>query len=118
MTVLVTGASAGQGFAIATRLAGAGYRVRAMSRHPDRLAARLPKGVTCVSGDFAEPETLAPAMQDADTLVLTLPLVFDPETFRANGLNALRATERAGVKRIVYNASVCAGDWLSIGAEK
>lgn len=110
MTVLVTGASAGQGFAIAARLAASGYRVRTMSRSPDRLAPRLPEGVTCVPGDFAEPETLVAAMEKADTLVLTLPLVFDPETFRANGLNALRAAERAGVERIVYNASVCAGD--------
>jgi uncharacterized protein YbjT (DUF2867 family) len=110
MSVVVTGASAGQGRAIATRLAASGYRVKAMSRSPETLALRMPADITCVSGDFSDPEGLVAAMRGAETLVLTLPLVFDRAAFLANGQAALQAAERAGVARIVYNASVCAGD--------
>src|SRR5215472_2576520 len=59
--VLVTGASGGIGRAIVATLAGAGHQVIALGRDPGRLPAG--PGVRCVVADFAEPGTLADAIE-------------------------------------------------------
>lgn len=110
MSVLVYGATAGQGRAIASKLAEVGHNVRVLTRDPSRLDPSLRPRVAPVSGDLGDPASLDRAHAGIDTVVLTLPLVFDAEQFHANAAAALSAAERAGVRRIIYNTSVCAGD--------
>ena len=62
MIVLVTGGSSGIGHAIVRRLAGAGHRVYAASRHPTRVP--LPDGVTPVVLDVSSPASARAAIDE------------------------------------------------------
>ena len=66
--VLVTGATGKQGGATARHLLGRGFRVRAVTRDPEKPAARAlaERGAEVVRGDLDEPGSLEPALRDAD----------------------------------------------------
>jgi len=110
MTVLVYGATAPQGRAIAEALISHGRSVRTLSRSPERARAALPAGLDCRQGNLEDPRSLDEAHDGVEAVVLTLPLTFDASRFRANGDAAFEAARRAGVRRLVYNTSVAAAD--------
>ena len=66
-TILVTGATGKQGGALIHELAGTGFALRAMTRHPDGDAARAlrAKGVEIVRGDLDDAGSLKQALQGA-----------------------------------------------------
>lgn len=66
-TVLVTGATGKQGGALIDNLAGKGWNLRAMTRHPEGDAARAlrGKGVDVVAGDLDNADSLKRALQGA-----------------------------------------------------
>ncbi|MBH5338236.1 NAD(P)H-binding protein [Streptomyces pactum] len=70
-TIVVTGATGNVGRHIIPALAEQGHTVRALVRDPDRAA--LPRGVTAVRGDLADPGTLEPALRGADGVYLMWP---------------------------------------------
>ncbi len=64
--ILVTGATGKQGGAVARELLARGYRVRAMTRHPEGDAAQelAQLGAQIVRGDFDDPASLVEAVKD------------------------------------------------------
>ncbi|HON09927.1 MAG TPA: NmrA family NAD(P)-binding protein, partial [Chitinispirillaceae bacterium] len=63
--ILVTGATGKQGGAVVKHLLADGWKVRALTRHPDHAEARALKdsGVEVVKGDFDVPSTLDEALK-------------------------------------------------------
>src|ERR687897_3680280 len=66
-TILVTGATGKQGGALIKELAGKGFRLRAMTRHPDGEAAQRLRaaGVEVVAGDLDDAASLERALAGA-----------------------------------------------------
>ena len=110
MNVLVYGSTSGQGGAIVRRLAADGHSILAFSRHSGGSLAEAHQDIETVQGDLTDPASLATAHEGVDLVILTLPLVFDLQRFRANARAAIDAAMSAGIERMIYNTSVFAGD--------
>lgn len=110
MTVLVYGATARQGRAIAQALIEEGRSVRTVSRFPKQAGVTLPAEIETWRADLSDPASLDAAHEGVEAVVITLPLVFDEARFLSNGRAALAAAERAEVGRLIYNTSVAAAD--------
>jgi uncharacterized protein YbjT (DUF2867 family) len=100
-TVLVTGASGFIGSHVARQLQGQGYRVRAMTRHPDRYrGAGQPVGA-----DVGDPASLTAALEGVDAAYFLVHSLgsddFERRDARAAGSFAAAAAE-ASVERIIY----------------
>lgn len=99
MQILVTGATGTVGRNVVAGLleagAGAGVRVRALTRNP--ATAALPGGAEVVPGDLAEPATLRAALAGVDRLYL-FPVA---ETAR----EVVALAREAGVRRVVTLSS-------------
>lgn len=112
--VLVTGATGGQGGAVARRLLDGGWAVRALVRDPGRQEAKELKalGAELAVGDLDDPASLLAAgrgaygvfsVQPAD---LTRP---DPEAEVRRGKNVADAAEAVGAAHLVYSSVGAAG---------
>ncbi|MEM1093234.1 MAG: SDR family oxidoreductase [Bacteroidota bacterium] len=110
-TVLVAGASGNLGSAVISTLkARGGYRVRALTRKPERVA-HLPADETVI-GDLRTPASLEAACQGAHAVIaasgasLKLGLRIGSPTYRAvdyeGNLNLLAAAQAADIKRFVH----------------
>ena len=64
--VLVTGATGYVGGRLVPRLLEAGWRVRCLTRHPERLSSRVPPGAEIVTGDVLDVASLAQAAEGVD----------------------------------------------------
>lgn len=100
-TVVVHGASGAQGAPVARRLQREGWRVAGVARGP----GGLPDHVVPVRADLGDPAALAAAYEGADAVVVQLPLEFDPAVIAAQVDHVVAAVRRAGVTRVVLNAS-------------
>lgn len=100
MTVLVTGASGSIGGRVVSRLAEAGFRVRAAAR--DTAGLDVPDGVETVGLDIAEPSDARAALAGVETMFLYPVRSGRPEAFLA----AARAAE---VRHVVLLSSP--GSW-------
>ncbi|WP_219825477.1 NAD(P)H-binding protein [Nonomuraea typhae] len=105
MTTLVTGATGNIGRRVVAGLVGAGQRVRAMSRDPEKAAARLPAGVERAGGDFDRPETWADALRGVHRVYLFPGVHLDA----AQGEGFIDRAVEAGVRRFVVHSAVAAG---------
>jgi uncharacterized protein YbjT (DUF2867 family) len=108
ITVLVAGATGRQGGAVARALLARGHRVRALTRHPDGPAAKALalQRAEVVAGDFDVPETVARACRGCDAaFVVTTPAEQGPAAETRQGIAALEAAKRAGVKHLVYSSA-------------
>lgn len=99
MTILVTGATGHIGGRVAEVLIGRGTAVRRLARAPSEAPAL--DGAPIVRGDYADPLSLAAAMEGIDTVFLAS--AFGPPLKRArlHG-NVIDAASAAGVRRLVY----------------
>lgn len=73
MTILVTGATGNVGPHVVTQLKEAGASVRAFVLTGDPKAADLPDAVEIVEGDLAEPDTIDPALEGVEAVLLMWP---------------------------------------------
>jgi uncharacterized protein YbjT (DUF2867 family) len=105
--ILVTGASGTVGKAVLAEVARSGVKHRAMYRSKSE-AARAPAGTETVIADFADKASLAAALRGVDSVYLVCSPV--RELVRLEG-NAIEASEAAGVRRIVLNSAMGAGDY-------
>lgn len=109
-TILVAGATGHLGREVVDQLAGSGYKVRALTRDPSRLASR--PHVTAVRGDLTDPDSLRTACEGADAVIscagasLTMGRFGDRQRFSRvdhEGNRALlRTAQTSGVRRFVY----------------
>ena len=100
-TVLVTGASGFIGAHLAQRLEQAGYRVRAMTRRPERYTGPGEP----VAGDVSDPSSLARALTDTDAAYYLVHSL-SHDDFEARDAQAARnfaaAAAEAEVGQIIY----------------
>lgn len=105
--ILITGASGNVGKAVLNEVARSGAKHKAMYRSANE-AAKPSAGTQTVLADFAKKETLAPALRDADAVYLVCSPIPDLVQLETNTIEACLA---AGVKHIVLNSALGAGDY-------
>lgn len=105
--LLITGVTGTVGGAVLAEIARGGARSRALYRSKEAAAA-APADTEAVVGDFADPASLAAALDGVDSVFLVCAPV--PELV-ALETNVIVAAERAGVRRIVLNSALGAGDY-------
>lgn len=93
--ILVTGATGNIGRLLVTLLLERGEDVRALTRTPER--AGLPEGVGVVTGDFADVDTLQPAVEGTDAVFLAS---YGPDTAFYDA-NVAQVAAAAGARRLV-----------------
>ncbi|MFD5557184.1 NmrA/HSCARG family protein [Streptomyces sp. NPDC127068] len=108
-TVLVTGATGGQGGAVARRLLDEGWRVRALVRDPDRPEAEQLKalGAELATGDLDDARSLRTAAQGVHGVFSVQPDDMadpHPEIEVRQGKNVADAAAAAGVAHLVYSS--------------
>lgn len=96
-TILVTGATGNVGSRLVRRLAETGHTVRAFARDAARAAG---PGVDAFPGDFADPASLAKAMQGVDAVYL----LTAGERLAEYDATAIDAAKAAGVGLIVKHS--------------
>jgi uncharacterized protein YbjT (DUF2867 family) len=105
--ILVTGASGNVGKAVLNEVARSGAKHKAMYRSANE-AAKAPAGTQAVTADFAKKETLAPALRDVEAVYLVCSPI--PDLVQLE-INMIDACVTAGVKHIVLNSALGAGDY-------
>jgi uncharacterized protein YbjT (DUF2867 family) len=105
--ILVTGASGTVGKAVLSEVARSGAKHKAMYRSANE-AAKAPSGTQTVVADFAKKETLAPALREVDAVYLVCSPIPDLVQLESSAIDACRT---AGVKHIVLNSALGAGDY-------
>ena len=105
--ILVTGASGTVGKQVLHQVAQSGAQHRAMYRSAEE-AAKAPPGTAAVVADFAKKETLAPALRGVETVYLVCAPI--PELVQLEG-NMVDACVSAGVRHVVLNSALGAGDY-------
>ncbi len=111
-TILVTGATGKQGGALIDKLAGKGFRLRAMTRHPDGKAAQRLRaaGVEVVAGDLDDAASLERALVGAwGVFAVQNTWEAGVEREEEQGKRLARVAKDAGVQHYVY-ASVGSAD--------
>src|ERR1700681_1809991 len=105
--ILITGASGNAGGAVLREVLKSGSGVRAMVRSRED-SAKVPQGATAVVADFADTSSLRRALQGVDTVYLVCSPVRELVELESNMIDACR---EAGVKHIVLNSALGAGDY-------
>lgn len=106
-TLLVTGATGYIASRLIPRLLDAGYNVRCLARHPERLKGRTwyPR-VSVVSGDVTRPETLPDALQGVSAAYYLIHSMSSGRSYDRVDLQSARnfsqAARAAGVDHIIY----------------
>ena len=107
LKVLVTGATGKQGGHLVGELLARGHSVRAMTRKPDSpaAAALAKRGVTIVTGDFEDQQSLERAARGVDTVfAMSTPFERGANTETREGISIVRAASGAGVTHLVYTS--------------
>lgn len=105
--ILVTGASGNVGKAVLHEVAKSGAKHRAMYRSAAE-AQKAPPGTATVIADFAKKETLAGALRGVDSVYLVCSPIPDLVQLESNVIDAC---VEAGVKHVVLNSALGAGDY-------
>jgi uncharacterized protein YbjT (DUF2867 family) len=105
--ILITGASGSVGKEVLAEVARSGAKHRAMYRSQQE-AAKAPTGTETVIADFSDPSSLAPALRGVESVYLVCSPI--RELVQLEG-NVIDASVAAGVRRIVLNSALGAGDY-------
>lgn len=105
--ILVTGASGNVGKTVLQEVAKSGAKHRAMYRSAAE-AAKAPAATETVIADFAKPETLSAALRGAESVYLVCSPI--PELVQLES-NMIDACVSAGVKHVVQNSALGAGNY-------
>lgn len=105
--ILITGASGTVGRAVLAEVARSGEKHRAMYRSKED-AAKAPTGTEAIIADFSDKASLVPALRGVESVYLVCSPI--PALVQLEG-NAIEASEAAGVRRIVLNSALGAGDY-------
>lgn len=105
--ILVTGATGQQGGAVARELLALGHKVRAMTRDPQKAAARAlaQQGAEIVRGDFDDAESLEKALAGVwGVFALQNTWEAGVEREEAQGKRMAGVAKQAGVTHVVYTS--------------
>jgi uncharacterized protein YbjT (DUF2867 family) len=105
--ILITGASGNAGGAVLREALKGGSGARAMYRSKEE-AAKVPQSATAVIADFADQQSLRRALEGIDTVYLVCSPVRELVELESNMIDACR---EAGVKHVVLNSALGAGDF-------
>ena len=105
--ILITGASGSVGKVVLAEVARSGEKHRAMYRSKEE-ASKTPAGTETVIADFADKPSLVAAMRGVESVYLVCSPI--PDLVRLES-NAIEACEAAGVRRVVLNSALGAGDY-------
>ena len=105
--ILVTGASGNAGGAVLKEVLKTNRPVKAMYRSPED-AAKGPAEVGAVIADFADKPSLGRALEGVDTVYLVCSPVRELVELEGNMVDACQA---AGVRHVVLNSALGAGDY-------
>jgi len=105
--ILITGASGNAGGAVLREVLKIGNGVRAMVRSKEE-SAKVPQGAIAVIADFADKPSLRRALEGVDTVYLVCSPVRELVELESNMIDACR---EAGVKHVVLNSALGAGDF-------
>jgi uncharacterized protein YbjT (DUF2867 family) len=105
--ILVTGASGSAGGAVLKEVAKTNKPFKAMYRSRED-AARVPAGIPAVIADFADKPSLLRALEGVDTVYLVCSPVRELVELEGNMVDACR---EAGVRHVVLNSALGAGDY-------
>ena len=105
--ILITGATGNIGVELVKILSGARQSVRAFVRNRARCQAITVPGVELVEGDFAKPETFAPALDGVDRLFLLIPSSSEVEQQQRNFVDAAK---RSKVRHLVKVSQLAADE--------
>jgi uncharacterized protein YbjT (DUF2867 family) len=105
--ILVTGASGTVGKEVLKQVAKRGAKHRAMYRS-DSEAAKAPAGTETVIADFSKKESLKPALRGVESVFVVCSPIPDLVQLESNVIDACVA---AGVKHVVLNSAMGAGEW-------
>ncbi|MCC9195888.1 SDR family oxidoreductase [Arthrobacter sp. zg-Y820] len=106
MKITVIGGSGGTGAALASLAHEAGHDVTVMSR-----SGRAPSGVRAIRGNAAEPAAVSSAVAGADAVVVTVGGAKGvPDQRTAVTGTVISAMQEAGVRRLIVQSSLGAGD--------
>ncbi|MFP4013147.1 MAG: NmrA/HSCARG family protein [Chitinispirillaceae bacterium] len=106
-TILVTGATGHQGGAVVRHLLEDGWKVRALTRHPEKPHARElgSMGVEVVQGNLSEPFSLQGPLEGCyGVFSVQQPWDNGLSTEVTEGIALADAAKRAGVKHFVYSS--------------
>jgi uncharacterized protein YbjT (DUF2867 family) len=105
--ILITGASGNAGGTVLREVLKSGSGARAMFRSKEE-AAKVPQGATAVVADFADKQSLRRALEGVDAVYLVCSPVRELVELESNMIDACR---EAGVKHVVLNSALGAGDF-------
>lgn len=105
--ILITGASGSVGREVVREMLKTGKEFRAMYRAKEE-AAKAPAAVKTVIADFSDAASLQIALQGVEAVFLVCSPV--QQLVELEG-NVIEASKKAGVKRIVLNSALGAGDY-------
>jgi len=105
--ILVTGASGSVGKAVLAEVARSGAPHRAMYRSKQE-ASKAPAGTETVIADFSDKASLAAALRGVDSVYLVCSPI--PDLVQLEG-NVIEASQAAGIRRVVLNSALGAGDY-------
>jgi uncharacterized protein YbjT (DUF2867 family) len=105
--ILITGASGSVGKTVVQEVRNSGEKHRAMYRSAEE-AAKAPAGTDAVIADFANPQSLSAALKGVESVYLVCSPI--PELVQLES-NMIDACASAGVKRVVLNSAMGAGDY-------
>jgi uncharacterized protein YbjT (DUF2867 family) len=106
--ILVVGASGTLGRPVVDRLLARGVEVRAMSRHPERLADLAARGVEVVRGDLVDDGSLRSACDGTDRVLASAHAILGRGAHRSELVDGeghrslVAAAASGGVERFVY----------------
>jgi NAD(P)H dehydrogenase (quinone) len=80
--------------------------IRALTRHPARIADLAARGVGVEAGDFAKPDELAQALEGVDRLLLISTDALQPGARVKLHRQAIDAARKAKVRYVVYTSAV------------
>jgi NAD(P)H dehydrogenase (quinone) len=106
MTILVTAASGHLGRLVVDALLDRGAdpaEVVASARDTSKLADLVARGIRTVELDYARPETIAPALDGVDTVLLISGTAFGQRA--AQHQNVIDAAKAAGVAKLAYTSA-------------
>jgi uncharacterized protein YbjT (DUF2867 family) len=105
--ILITGASGTVGRTVLSEVARTGKAHRAMYRSKED-AAKAPSGTETVIADFADKSSLAAALRGVESVYLVCSPIPDLPQLESNMIDACQS---AGVRRVVLNSALGAGDY-------